>query len=160
MRLTMRKAPGVGLAAPQVGQGIRLFVVEDTPEYQKRLSPARLAALDRVPVPFQVVINPSLDIDDPTEVEEFEGCLSVHGLRGLVKRARAVTVRGLDERGAPVVVRATGWHARILQHEYDHLEGRLCIDHFDPVTVCTVDNYARFWADIPVDEVRARLDRP
>lgn len=159
MRLTMRKAPGVGLAAPQVGEGLRLFVVEDTADYQKRLSAEQLAALARAPVPFHVVINPTLEIDDPTEVEAFEGCLSVHGLRGLVKRARAVTVSGVDECGAPVVVRASGWHARILQHEHDHLEGRLCVDHFDPVTICTVDNYARFWADCPVGEVRARLGR-
>lgn len=159
MRLTMRKAPGVGLAAPQIGEGLRLFVVEDTPEYQKRLTAERLAALHRAPVPFHVMFNPTLEIDDPTEVEQFEGCLSLTGLRGLVKRARAVTVRGLDARGAPVAVAATGWHARILQHEFDHLEGRLCIDHMDPVTICTVENYARFWGDCPVDEVRARIGR-
>lgn len=160
MRHTMRKAPGVGLAAPQVGRGLRLVVVEDRPEYQSRLSATRLAVLDRAPVPFQVLINPRLEIDDATEVEHFEGCLSVHDLRGLVKRARAVTVHGLDERGMPVTVRASGWHARILQHEVDHLEGCLCIDRMDPRTICTVSNYARFWADCPAEEVRRRLGQP
>lgn len=158
MRTTMRNAPGVGLAAPQVGHGLRLFVVEDTPAYQSKLSATRLAALERSPVAFQAIINPTLQIDDPTEVEHFEGCLSVADLRGLVKRARAVTVRGLDAQGQTIEVRAVGWHARILQHELDHLEGRLCIDRMAPATICTLDNYVRYWSECTPSEARQRMD--
>ncbi|MGZ3461654.1 MAG: peptide deformylase, partial [Archangium sp.] len=123
MRDTMRDAPGVGLAAPQVGVDVRLVVIEDRAEYQVALPPEELAARERQPVDFHVLINPRLVVEDPTPVEFYEGCLSVSGFSALVRRARAVRVEAFDERGQPRSFSARGWYARILQHEIDHLEG-------------------------------------
>jgi peptide deformylase len=128
MRDTMRAAPGVGLAAPQIGLGLAVAVVEDRPDYQTRLDNSELAARGREPVPFYALINPRLTIVDPTPVEHFEGCLSVEGYMAIVPRARSVRVDALGLDGKPVVIEATGWHARILQHELDHLDGVLYID--------------------------------
>lgn len=158
MRLTMRRAPGVGLAAPQVGEPLQLFVVEDQEDFQKRLAPEQLSAMERQPVPFHVVINPTLTFQDETEVEFFEGCLSVGDFRALVKRARAVCVRGLDEKAAHVELHAVGWYARILQHEYDHLQGTLYVDRMATRSFSTLENYSRFWASMPAQRVRRELD--
>ncbi len=129
MRETMRDAPGVGLAAPQVGVDVRLAVIEDRAEYQAALPAEDLAARERKPVDFHVIINPRLVVEDPTPVEFYEGCLSVSGFSALVRRARGVRVEALDEKGQPVSIEARGWYARILQHEVDHLDGVLFIDH-------------------------------
>src|SRR5687767_15948195 len=79
MRDTMRAAPGVGLAAPQIGQSIQLAVIEDSIDYLKDLSPAQLAEQQRAPVDFHVIINPKLTIVGEATVDFFEGCLSVEG---------------------------------------------------------------------------------
>lgn len=134
MRETMRAAPGVGLAAPQVGQSLQLAVIEDRAEYQGRLTPDELAARGRVPVPFHVVINPRLTVLEAGPAVFAEGCLSVPGYMAVVARALAVRVDALDHRGQPVTIEARGWHARILQHELDHLAGTLYIDRMDSRT--------------------------
>jgi peptide deformylase len=118
MRETMRDAPGVGLAAPQVGVGLQLAVIEDVGESD---------AQERKPVPFHVIVNPRLTLGEEM-VELAEGCLSVEGFSAVVPRARAVVVEALDHRGEAVTIRASGWYARILQHEIDHLGGTLYID--------------------------------
>ena len=100
MRDTMRDTPGVGLAAPQVGVGLRLVVVEDRAEYQAGLSAEELATRERKPVAFHVLINPRLVVEDPTPVEFYEGCLSASGYAALVRRARGVRVEALDENGS------------------------------------------------------------
>ena len=128
MRDTMRAAPGVGLAAPQIGIGLAVAVVEDRADYQSKLEASELAERGREPVPFYALINPRLTIIDPTPVEHYEGCLSVEGYMAVVPRARAVRVDALGLDGKPLVIEATGWHARILQHELDHLDGVLYID--------------------------------
>ncbi|MFZ4704348.1 MAG: peptide deformylase, partial [Candidatus Methylumidiphilus sp.] len=79
MRNTLRDAPGVGLAAPQVGYGIQLAIIEDRAEYQQAIPPDQLAERGRQPVPFQVIVNPTLSILDPAPKLFFEGCLSVAG---------------------------------------------------------------------------------
>ncbi|QRN96130.1 peptide deformylase [Archangium violaceum] len=157
MRDTMRDAPGVGLAAPQVGVDVRLAVIEDRAEYQAALPPAELAARERQPVPFHVLINPRLVVEDPTPVEFHEGCLSVSGFSALVRRARAVRVEAFDEKGQPVSISARGWYARILQHEIDHLDGTLYIDRMEPRSFSTLDNHRRHWASRTVEEVRQAL---
>lgn len=157
MRATMRKAPGVGLAAPQVGEPLRLFVVEDRPEFQQKQSADELMRMERHPVPFYAVFNPVLTVDDDAPCDFFEGCLSVGDFRALVRRARAVRVLGLDENAAPIEVRAIGWHARIVQHEYDHLQGMLCIDRMEARSFSTLENFSRHWAHLPVDELRRQL---
>jgi peptide deformylase len=160
MRDTMRDAPGVGLAAPQVGVGVRLVVVEDRADYQKGLSPEELAARERQPVDFHVLINPRLVVEDPTVVEFPEGCLSVTGFAALVPRARGVRVEALDEYGKPVTVSARGWYARILQHEFDHLEGTLYVDRMESRSFSTQENFRRHWGGRTTEQVREVLGLP
>jgi peptide deformylase len=144
MRETMRAAPGVGLAAPQVGVGIQLAVIEDTPARMARSTTDELKVRERVGVPFQVIINPTLTVEPGTPLRFYEGCLSVPPWIAIVPRAAVVRVDALDEHGRPVTIQARGWHARILQHEIDHLHGVLCIDRMDPRTFTTPENYDAF----------------
>ncbi len=160
MRDTMRDTPGVGLAAPQVGMGLRVVVVEDRAEYQAGVSPEELAARERKPVDFHVLINPRLVVEDPTPVEFFEGCLSVSGYSALVARARGVRVEALDENGKPVSISARGWYARILQHEVDHLDGTLYLDRMETRSFALVENHRRHWAGRSTVEVRKALGLP
>jgi peptide deformylase len=157
MRDTMRYAPGVGLAAPQVGLSLQLAVIEDREEYQKRATTEQLAERERRPVPFHVLINPRIVSLEGVKVEFFEGCLSVTGYSAIVPRAWAVTVEYLNEFAEPKKVHAMGWYARIQQHEIDHLGGILYLDRMKTRTFSTVDNLERVWRDVPVPEVRARL---
>jgi len=154
MLATLRAAPGVGLAAPQVGLGLRLAIVEDPPELQAGVPVEVLARQERRPVPFQALVNPRLVVTDATPVAFFEGCLSVPGYRVLVPRARAVRVGAVDVDGRPLVVEASGWPARILQHELDHLEGVLCLDRMEPRSLVDDESFRRRWASRPVGEVR------
>jgi peptide deformylase len=131
MRETMRDAPGVGLAAPQVGLPLRFAVIEDTVEAEET---------ERKPVPFHVIVNPLLTVVGSTQVEHYEGCLSVEGFQAKVPRARAVRVEGWDHHGDAITIDASGWYARILQHEVDHLDGKLYIDHMNPRTFTTARN--------------------
>jgi peptide deformylase len=153
MRETMRDAPGVGLAAPQVGLGLQLVVIEDKPEYLERGDPEELRARERTPVPFQVLCNPTLTIVEATPVEFFEGCLSVADMMMVVPRVRAVKVDALDHTGQPVTITAEGWPARILQHEIDHLRGVLCIDRMRSRTFMSARNYGQHWGGVPVARV-------
>jgi len=145
MRETVRDAPGVGLAAPQVGESVQLAVIEDRLEYHKALTEAELKERERKEIPFHVIVNPAIELlGEPTETF-FEGCLSLPGFMGLVTRARAVRVTCLDHSGEPQVIEASGWYARILQHEIDHLHGSLYIDRMDSCSFSTVENYTRHW---------------
>lgn len=143
MRETMREAPGVGLAAPQIGESLQLAVIEDPAEYLTQLSAEQLAATQRAPVPFHVIINPKLSFPDDSAAEFFEGCLSVEGYSAVVGRALNVRVECLNERAEEVTINAHGWYARILQHEIDHLNGTLYIDRMKTRTFSTVENLAR-----------------
>ncbi len=145
MRETMRDAPGVGLAAPQIGLSIQLVVIEDRPEYIERGDADQMRERERTAVPFQVLANPRLTIVDREPVELFEGCLSVVDFMMIVPRVRAVRVEALDHRGEPVTLSAQGWPARILQHEIDHLRGVLCIDRMRSRTLTSSGNFARHW---------------
>ncbi len=143
MRETMHDAPGVGLAAPQVGQPLQLAVIEDKAEYHKNLSATELKERGRVPVPFHVIINPEIELLTPPEVSFHEGCLSVPGFMAVVPRARTVRVTCLDEHGKAKTIQAGGWYARILQHEIDHLHGRIYIDRMQSETFTTLENYQK-----------------
>ncbi len=160
MRETMRAAPGVGLAAPQVGLPLQLAVIEDAPEYHDNATAAELAERERRVVPFHVLINPVLTLEPGDPVDFFEGCLSVDGWMALVPRAQAVRVEALDEHGNDVTWRVRGWHARILQHEIDHLHGVLCVDRMDPRTLSSHANYSKHWRGQSADQVRAALHAP
>jgi peptide deformylase len=157
MRETMRKAPGVGLAAPQIGLPLRLAVIEDREESQEAVDPEVLEERERAVVPFHVIVNPEIEVTDPELVGFFEGCLSLTGFVGLVPRARGVRVRCLDEKGEPRVIDASGWYARILQHEIDHLNGNVYVDRMLPRTFMSAEQYARFWADKDLDEIAQGL---
>jgi peptide deformylase len=157
MRETMNDAPGVGLAAPQVGIPLQLAVIEDREENMKDLSREVLAERERKVVPFHVIINPVLTLESPAEIEFFEGCLSLPGLVALVPRARKVKVECLDEHGQAKLIRASGWYARILQHEIDHLSGALYVDRMRSVSLCSLDNFTRHWKGKTIAEIKQLL---
>lgn len=157
MRDTMREAPGVGLAAPQIGQSIQLAVIEDRSEYITNLPAEQVAKRQREAIPFHVIINPKLTFLGDSSVEFFEGCLSVEGFSAVVDRARDVLVQCLNERAEPILLDGRGWYARILQHEIDHLNGTLYIDRMKTRTFTTAENM-HFWMGHTVPEVLAELD--
>lgn len=158
MRACMREAPGVGLAAPQVGLPLQLAVIEDREEYHKDASAEYLRERERRPVEFQVIINPELTELPGEKVEFFEGCLSLAGFSALVPRARRVRVECLDGEGREKIIEASGWYARILQHEIDHLNGGLYIDRMHTRTFTSAANWAEFWKSKTVSEIRNALD--
>jgi len=147
MREAMREAPGVGLAAPQIGESIQLAVIEDRADYLADLSEEQLAKTQRSPVPFHVIINPKLTVVGNSSVEFYEGCLSVEGFMAAVDRALNVRVECLNEKGEEVTINAHGWYARILQHEIDHLNGTLYIDRMKTRTFTTADNMFRYLSE-------------
>lgn len=158
MRETMRGAPGVGLAAPQIGLSLQLAVIEDRKEYHKEVSPEQLTLRERRPVPFHVLINPKVhEAEHDNTVEFFEGCLSLPGFFALVPRFRAVRVECLDEHSRPRTIEASGWYARILQHEIDHLHGNLYIDRMHSRSFTSTENWEKFWKGKPIPDVRTRL---
>jgi len=157
MRETMHEAPGVGLAAPQIGLSLQLAVIEDQPEYLAHHSADELAELQRSAVPFHAIINPKLSFVGDSTAEFFEGCLSVEGYQAVVNRALDVHVECLNERGAEITIDAHGWYARILQHEIDHLNGTLYIDRMNTRTLTTGENMFRFWSKASVEQVLAEV---
>jgi len=116
MEDTMRALDGAGLAAPQIGVGLQvaIFGVERNPRYP-----------DAEPVPHTVLINPVLTPVGDELVEDWEGCLSVPGMRGLVPRYRRLRYEGRDQYGQPIDRTVSDFHARVVQHECDHLSGIL-----------------------------------
>jgi len=158
MRNTMREAPGVGLAAPQIGKSLQLTVIEDRAEYLTRLSADELAETQRAAIPFHVIINPKLTILDKSSAKFFEGCLSVTGYQAIVDRALSVRVECLNERGEETTIKAQGWYARILQHEIDHLNGTLYIDRMKTRTLTNAENMTKFWNNQSIEQVLAELD--
>lgn len=158
MRDAMRSAPGVGLAAPQIGVPLSIAVIEDKPEYMKDIPEQILAARGRRPVPFHVMINPVLTLHPGIVVELFEGCLSLAGFTAIVPRAQEVRVECLDQHGEPQVIEASGWYARILQHEIDHLNGTLYIDRMLSRSFSSIENHGRNWKDRSVADVKRELD--
>jgi peptide deformylase len=157
MRDTMRDAPGVGLAAPQVGLPLQLAVIEDREEYQQDVAAEQLLERGRGPVEFHVLFNPQIVSSEEARLEFVEGCLSFAGFSAVVPRARSVKVEYLDENAASKQVDASGWYARILQHEIDHLQGTLYVDHMHTRTLMTVENFRRYWKDATVKEMLHRL---
>jgi peptide deformylase len=154
---TMRGAPGVGLAAPQIGMALQLAVIEDRQEYIDKMPREHAAVRLRSAISPHVIVNPRLTLEDET-VEFFEGCLSLPGFTAIVPRALAVRVDCLNERAEPVTIRARGWYARILQHEIDHLQGTLYIDRMLTRSFMGRENFERLWKDLPTGEFRRLLD--
>jgi peptide deformylase len=142
---TMRAANGVGLAAPQVGIGLRLMIFgfESNPRYP-----------DEKPVPVTTIINPWIELlTDETE-DGWEGCLSVPGMRGLVPRATHIRYGGTLDDGTALEREARGFHARVFQHEFDHLNGVLY-----PHRIRDLTRFGFIEALFPDSELAA-LERP
>lgn len=147
MRTTMREAPGVGLAAPQIGLGVAIAVVEDPGATDDDVARVR----ERAPVPFRVLVNPTYTPVGDERVGFFEGCLSVVGWQAVTPRWRSVRLTCTDEHGNPVDEVLTGWAARIVQHETDHLRGRLYVDVAHMRSLVT-DRMAAAWAFDPAPD--------
>ncbi|HYM42704.1 MAG TPA: peptide deformylase [Steroidobacteraceae bacterium] len=116
MNDTMRSLSGAGIAAPQIGVSRRVVIFElgENPRYPQL-----------TPVPYTVLVNPQLTVLDEAQEEGWEGCLSVPGMRGLVPRYRRLRYQGFDAGGAAIDRTVEGFHARVVQHEVDHLDGIL-----------------------------------
>ena len=145
---TMTEYQGVGLAAPQVHEGVRLFVAGFAPRPGDEDDEAER-------VPLMALINPEITPVGDETVEDWEGCLSIPDIRGKVPRARQIAVRALDRRGKRIELRASNFTARVIQHETDHLDGVLFFDRmksFDTLTF--LDEFGRYWAGDP-DAVKA-----
>jgi peptide deformylase len=160
MRETMQDAPGVGLAAPQVGVTLQLAMIEDREELLSSLPAEELAEKERQAVPFHVLINPEITLLGDDRADFYEGCLSLSGFSAVVPRARRVRVAYLNEHGEPQSVEASGWYARILQHEIDHLRGTLYIDRMDSRTFTSLDNWNRFWRGKPIRDIVEGFSSP
>ncbi|MFJ2827994.1 peptide deformylase [Streptomyces sp. NPDC087263] len=153
LRATMHAAPGVGLAAPQVGVPLRLAVVEDPAPVSEEVRLVR----GRVPQPFRVLVNPSYEGIGAARAVFFEGCLSVPGWQAVVPRHAEVRLRALDEEGHTVDEVFTGWPARIVQHETDHLGGVLYLDLAETRSLSSNQAMAEHWAQPTPREAAAAL---
>ncbi|MFF2211147.1 MULTISPECIES: peptide deformylase [Streptomyces] len=151
LRITMHAAPGVGLAAPQVGVGLRIAVIEDPAPVPEEVRLAR----GRVPQPFRVLVNPSYTGVGPGRAAFYEGCLSVPGYQAVVARHAAVRLTGEDEQGRALDEEFTGWPARIVQHETDHLDGALYLDRAEPRSLSAQHIALERWSQ-PTPEAAAR----
>ena len=135
---TMIDYEGIGLAAPQVFEPLRLIVLGN-PEADPH---------DEAAIPLIVLFNPQFATLSPEQLDGWEGCLSIPQLRGVVPRAAAVEVRGYDREGRAVELEAEGLFARVLQHEIDHLDGVLFLDRMDDLQTLTfLEEYQRYWLD-------------
>jgi peptide deformylase len=133
---TMLDEPGIGLAAPQVSRSIQLVVMGCEGEDG---------------FPKTVLINPKIVFYGPQQVENWEGCLSVDGLRGKVTRPSVVRVQALDRLGKPLDIEATGLYAVCIQHEMDHLIGKLFLDRMtDMSTLTQLHEFDKYWQHDPV----------
>jgi peptide deformylase len=136
---TMHEYVGIGLAGPQVHEGVRLFVAGlEQPDGSLKV------------VPF---INPEVEPVGSTLAEDWEGCLSIPDIRGRVVRHRDIVVKALDRRGKPFEMPLTGFSARVVQHETDHLDGVLFLDRMKSFETLTfLEEYSRYWRERGEDE--------
>lgn len=133
---TMFEYRGIGLAAPQVHEGVRLFVasLNDSDDEE---------SADAEPL---IVINPEITTVGSETVEDWEGCLSIPDIRGRVSRPRAVKLRALNRKGERIELNAKDYSARVLQHEFDHLDGVLFFDRMRSLDSLTfLEEYGRYW---------------
>ncbi|ALC46523.1 CG31278, partial [Drosophila busckii] len=134
----LRKYNCVGIAAPQIGISLRIIAMEFKQSIQKELPEATYKARRMTELPLTVFINPQLSVTNYTKHKHPEGCMSVRGYSAEVERYEAVKLSGLNQEGLPTELELSGWNARIAQHEMDHLDGKLYIDHMDTSTfICT-----------------------
>jgi peptide deformylase len=160
MVAAMHKAPGVGLAAPQVGVSKRIIVMEDRPEMTAGLRQDVLMEREREPQPLRVLINPVMTLVGTQTRDFFEGCLSITGYTAMVTRHREVAVSYLDAEGNPQEWRARGWPARVMQHEYDHLERVLYTDKMIRQSFMSTDEFKARHATKLIADLKQELGIP
>jgi peptide deformylase len=153
MREVMHAAPGVGLAAPQLGIPLQLAVLED----QFDVDPETAAVRNRTPLEFFAVINPSYSPVGTGQAAFFEGCLSLQGLQAVVSRHESVRLDFTDVDGTGRQQEFSGWQARIVQHETDHLRGILYIDKAELRSLSNNAEYAARWAHPDIRLARHEL---
>ncbi len=153
MRRTMLAAPGVGLAAPQIGVPVRIAVVEDQFPISEDIAHAR----ERAPLPYTALINPRYQPASEDTVAFYEGCLSFTGFQGVVARPREVEVSFDTPSGQAMTATYTGWQARIMQHECDHLDGTVYVDKMRTRSLTTSEEYAARWAQPTIDDAARAL---
>uniref|UniRef100_A0A8C2YKT4 Peptide deformylase n=2 Tax=Chinchilla lanigera TaxID=34839 RepID=A0A8C2YKT4_CHILA len=134
----MRRRRCVGLSAPQLGVPLQVLALELPDELFRTYAPRLRELRQMQPFPLRVLVNPSVRVLDSRLVTFPEGCESVAGFLAHVPRFQAVQISGLNPRGEQVVWQASGWTARIIQHEMDHLQGCLFIDKMDTRTFTNV----------------------
>ncbi|NUR01837.1 MAG: peptide deformylase [Streptomyces sp.] len=154
LRVTMHEAPGVGLAAPQVGVPLRIAVIEDPAPVPEEVRLAR----GRVPQPFRVLVNPTYEPVGTARAAFFEGCLSVPGWQAVVARHAQVRLTGQDEHGRTLDEVYSGWPARIVQHETDHLDGILYLDRAELRSLSSNQAMAERWTQSTPDVAAQSLD--
>jgi peptide deformylase len=142
---TLRDAPGVGLAAPQVGEALRIVIIEDKAKYHQPIPKELLKEQGRKVVLLKVLINPEIEIIDEDSSIYFEGCLSVDGYVAAVPRYKVVRVKALGRDGKSLSYLAFDWQARILQHEVDHLDGTIYMDKMLKNSFMNINNFAKLW---------------
>ncbi|MCU1548958.1 MAG: peptide deformylase [Arthrobacter sp.] len=153
MRSVMHKAPGVGLAAPQLGIPLQLAVLEDQFDVDAEVAAVR----GREPLPFFAMLNPSLRPLGATAVAFYEGCLSVNGLQAAVMRPESVRLDFTAPGGTPKQQDFSGWQARIVQHETDHLHGILYLDRAELRSLSNNAEYSARWAQPDISQARQGL---
>jgi peptide deformylase len=137
MVATMREYEGVGLAAPQVHESLQLIVIESLEDPDKP---------DKKPLPLSVLINPALTVLSAQAIEDWEGCLSVPDMRGLVPRPAEIKVQAYNPAGKQISFRARDFYARVIQHEYDHLVGEVYLDRMRSMASLTfLPEFSRYW---------------
>ncbi|ALE07770.1 peptide deformylase [Arthrobacter sp. ERGS1:01] len=153
MRRTMHAAPGVGLAAPQIGIPLQLAVLED----QYEVPAENAAARNREPLDFLAVLNPRYTAVGSATASHYEGCLSMSGWQAVVERAKTIDLAYDDELGAVHTRRLSGWQARIAQHETDHLSGIIYLDRAHTRSLASDAEYAANWARPDIAAARETL---
>ena len=153
MRRVMHKAPGVGLAAPQLGIPLQIAVLED----QFDVDPEVAAARGREPLPFFAMLNPSYVPLGQATKAFYEGCLSLNGLQAAVVRPESVRLDFTAADGTAQQRDFTGWQARIVQHETDHLHGVIYLDRAELRSLSSNAEYAARWAQPDIGLARQEL---
>jgi peptide deformylase len=144
---TMKEYQGVGLAAPQIHEGLRLFVAGFPPPADDEEEDEEDDEDDEGHVPLMVLINPEITPVGKETVEDWEGCLSIPDIRGRVPRARQISVRAFDRMGKKIELDASGFTARVIQHETDHLDGVLFFDRMKSLQSLTfIEEFGRYWS--------------
>lgn len=144
---TMQEYSGVGLAAPQVHESVRVFVAGI------RSRPIGAEVGDDEEMPLMALVNPEITLVGPSTDLGWEGCLSIPDIRGRVPRAPVVKVKAFDRAGQPVAFTAKGFPARVIQHEFDHLDGILFFDRMKSFeSLSYLEEYDRYWVRHPDDE--------